>query len=121
MYLAYGICNRAVKVIKIKHKVDMSRQAVQQRANAPPEKLKECRDMIIDLAEETIIDVSITGSKKEKLDAAKTILKTLGKSRGWDEKINVEHSGEMMIKSVKVEHISTGVPLATNESEIETR
>lgn len=121
MYEAYGICNRAVRVIKHRFKIDMSRQAINERANRYPEKIKECREMIIDLGEETIIDVSIKGSKKERLDAAKSILKTLGKSRGWDEKLNIEHSGEMMIKSVKVEHLTTGVPLATNESDIDGR
>lgn len=120
MYKAFGIASRAVKVIKRDFNVDISRQAVSERANADKAKLQECRDMIVDLAEETIIDIQITGNKKERLDASKTVLKTLGRSRGWDEKVSIEHSGEMIVKSVKVEHLTTGVPLATNENEIDT-
>lgn len=121
MYKSYGIMSRAVKVIKRDFQIDITRQAVHDRATKDKAKLQECREAIVDLAEETIIDVSITGNKKERLDASKTILKTLGRSRGWDEKIAIEHSGEMIVKSVKVEHLTTGVPLASNENEIDTQ
>lgn len=120
MFKGYGILSRVIKIIKRDHNVEISRQALSERANKDKAKLQECREAIVDLAEETIIEVSITGNKKERLDASKTILKTLGRSRGWDEKINIEHSGEMIVKSVKVEHLTTGVPLATNENEIDT-
>ena len=119
MYKAYGIASRAVKLIKRDFGVEISRQAVSERSKADKDKLQECREAIVDLAEETIIEVSISGNKKERLDASKTILKTLGKSRGWDEKVSVEHSGEMVIKSVTVEHVSSGVPFANSESEVD--
>jgi len=119
MYKAYGIASRAIKVIKRDFGVEISRQGISERANRDKKKLEECRECIVDLAEETIIEVSITGNKKERLDAAKHITKTLGRSRGWDEKIAIEHSGEMTIKSVTVEHVSSGVPFANNESEVD--
>ncbi len=119
MFKGYGILSRVIKIIKRDHNVEISRQALSERANKDKVKLQECREAIVDLAEETIIEVSITGNKKERLEASKTILKTLGKSRGWDEKVSVEHSGEMIIKSVTVEHVTSGVPFASSESEVD--
>lgn len=118
MYMGYGIISRVIKVIKRDHGVSMSRQAIHERAKKEPEKLNECREIIIDAAEETLLELMMTGDKKTRADMAKTVVKTLGKTRGYVEKTETEHSGELTVTSVTVEHVSTGVPFASSEKEI---
>jgi len=54
---------------------------------------KDERETILDMAESTIL----TGIKDGDLGSARWMLATLGKNRGYTEKVEMEHSGSVVI------------------------
>lgn len=119
MVAALGIPNKAVKIFMRDFNIKISRQAVSVRANKHPARLEECRELIIDTAEEIGLYLLTQGDKRTQAEIYKHITGTLGKRRGYTKQLDVNNSGEVKLTSVKVEHVSTGVPLATSEKEID--
>ncbi|WP_158991683.1 hypothetical protein [Mucilaginibacter sp. L196] len=113
-----GILARTARAIEKKYGISFSRQAVEDRAKRSPDKLNEIRAAAIDDAEEILISLMHTGSEKIRADIVKFYLKTQGKGRGYTERIEQYSTGEFMVKTVYVEHISTGIPLADSEKDV---
>ena len=82
-----GIYSATVKYIKAKFNVEITRQSVRDRALKNPKLLEDIRQEAIDAAEFGMM--SLTGSKNQnvKYRACKFILNTIGKERGYVERI----------------------------------
>lgn len=119
MMLAFGICNRAAKLIKREYGIEISRMAVSVRANKRPDLVAECKAMMFEAAVEVGMDLLHHGDKKLKMEAFKHITTKLGGAFGWSDKVDTKHSGEVVVKTVTVEHKTTGVPFANNEKDIQ--
>jgi len=90
---ACGMYSRAGKIMEQKHGIVLSRQAVKDRADKQPELLKQCREITVEIAEEVIqVAMRQKGDIRSRLDAAKFVLKHLGKDFGWVEHSSVEVS-----------------------------
>lgn len=117
MRRALGNCSKAARYIKKDFDIDITRQAVAARANRNPELLEECKSMMLDTAEEVMMNLLLSSDKKVAADIAKFILKTQGRDRGFVEK--VETSSEVVVKSVNVHIVENNHSFATDESEID--
>lgn len=117
MRRALGNCSKAARLLKKEYDIEISRQAVNARANRNPDLLAECKEILLDTAEEVMMNLLLGGDKKVAADMAKHITKTLGKGRGYTEK--TETSTEVTIKSVRVELIENTHRFAIDESEID--
>lgn len=93
-----GLFTRTVRAIENQFKITITRQSVRERALKQPERYKEILEQNIDIAEEGLHSLMRSKSETVRLKAVELFLKTQGKSRGYVEKQQVEHSGE--VKSV---------------------
>lgn len=93
-----GLFTRTVRAIESQFKITITRQSVRERALKQPERYKEILEQNIDIAEEGLHSLMRSKSETVRLKAVELFLKTQGKSRGYVEKQQVEHSGE--VKSV---------------------
>lgn len=83
---SHGLVGPAAKLLAC------SRQALYQRLQADPELekvLRESREQILDLAESRLFKLVENGN----LAAVTFVLRTIGKSRGYGERIEAEHGG----------------------------
>jgi len=93
-----GLYARTSRAIEKVYGFPMTRQAVRQRAEKYPEELKDIQEQTIDVAEETVLDVMRKGKDRERLDAAKFLLKTIGRIRGYVEKQEIDVVGKTVLK-----------------------
>lgn len=119
MIAAFGICNRAAKIIKRDFGISISRSAVSARANKHPELIDECKAVMFDAAVEVGMDLLHHGDKKIKMEAFKHITTKLGGAFGWATQTDTKHTGEVVVTTVSVEHKTTGVPFANSEKDIQ--
>ena len=74
-----------------------SRQALYQRTRSDPELeqvLRESRERILDLAESRLLELVEKGN----ITAIMFILRTLGRSRGYAERIEAEYTGGVAVR-----------------------
>lgn len=93
-----GLYARTAKVLAKEYGISYTRQGVAKRAQRYPEELKDIQEENIDVAEETLQDIMRRGSETNRLKACELFLKTVGKSRGYVEKQELEHSGGITIQ-----------------------
>lgn len=117
MATAFGICNRAVKILLRDFDIKVSRQAVHVRANKHPARLAECREMMLDAAEEIGMNLLMNGDKRTQSEIYRHITGKLGRKRGYNNDLGGE--GEGAVITVKVEHVTNGVPFAQSEKDID--
>jgi len=82
---AGGLFSRAVRMFESELGVEITRQAVSQRAKKSPELLADIDEETLDITEETIIGI-LRSSKTDtnsKLKAAGMLLSARGKKRGY--------------------------------------
>jgi len=82
-----GLFSRTAKAIQEKYQMEYTRQAVYDRASKRPELLQDIRDENIDIAEAGINDLAVSDNDDIKFKACTFILKTLGKKRGYVERV----------------------------------
>jgi hypothetical protein len=92
-----GLYAVTAKAISETYAVTYTRQAVRQRALEHPEELKDIEEEMADIAEEGLQSLMKDQDPRIKIDAIKFYLKTKGKKRGYVERTEIEHSGEMGI------------------------
>lgn len=85
-----GLYARTVRTIKKEFNVDLTRQAVQQRALLHPEILEDILDENIDIAEEGLQGLMRSDDERIKLKACEIYLKTIGRKRGYVERTESE-------------------------------
>jgi len=95
-----GLFSRTARAIKKQFKIDYSRQAVRDRALKQPEILEDIKEDNIDLAEEGLHSLMRSKNENIKLRSIEMYLKTQGKKRGYIEKQEIEHSGELPITGI---------------------
>lgn len=74
-----------------------SRQAIYKRVQSDPElerALGEARERVIDLAESKLLELVERGN----ITAVTFVLRTLGRSRGYAERIETEHGGGVEVR-----------------------
>lgn len=96
-----GIFSRTAKAIAERYGINYSRQAAQERANKHPEILQDIRDDSLDTAEAGINELMISENDDIKFKSCTFVLKTLGKKRGYVERQEIEHSGQVGVTWVE--------------------
>ena len=89
-----GLYSRTVRMIKKVYDIDISRQAVRERALKHPEELEDIREENIDIAEEGLHGLIRSRNENIKLRACETYLKTIGRTRGYVEGLDLTTKGE---------------------------
>ena len=99
-----GLYSASVNYIKKKWGVDITRQAVKDRAEKSPELLNEVREAAKDKAESVVFDCMSDKNSTVKFKAATYYLDRLGADRGYEVKSTVDHTtkGEKINKEVHV-------------------
>lgn len=97
-----GLYARTARAIRKQYDMPYSRQAVRDRAEKHPEVIADIDEENIDVAEEGLHSLMRSSNERVKLDSIKMYLKTKGKGRGYIEKQQVEHSGEIGISKVNI-------------------
>lgn len=95
-----GLYARTAKAIEEQHSVTFSRQAVRQRALEHPDELKDIEEEVADSAESGLQTLMKDPDPRIKIDAIKFYLKTKGKSRGYVERTETEHSGNLTLHQI---------------------
>lgn len=90
-----GLYARTARAIQKQFNISYTRQAVKIRAEGDREMLNDILDENIDVAEEGIHSLMRSKDERVKMQAVKFYLSTIGKKRGYIEKSEVEHSGEI--------------------------
>lgn len=78
-----GNFGATAKAIEKRFKISYSRQAVRQRALSKPDELNDIVESRLDDAESVMFDLLDSDDKRIKFEAARFILLTQGKSRGY--------------------------------------
>ena len=81
-----GIYGRTVRLIKKSYDIDISRQAVRERAKKRPDELKDIKEECVDIAEEGLHTLMRSKNESVRLKAVQLYLKTIGKKRGYVER-----------------------------------
>jgi len=88
-----GLFARTAKAIEREFGFSYNRTSVKERAEKNPEELKDIREQNIDIAEEGLYDLMRNSTKESiRLEAVKYFLKTIGKTRGYVEKQEIDHT-----------------------------
>jgi len=100
-----GLFARTAKAIKSKFNIEYSRQAVRDRAERFKSELEDIYEENLDIAEEGLHTLMRSKNENVKLRAIELYLKTKGKKRGYQEKIEMETNitglREIVIEPVK--------------------
>lgn len=112
-----GNCSKAARVIKTEYGIEITRQAVHNRAQKNTDLFNECRELLLDTAEEVMMNLMLGSNKAVAADMVKHVTKTLGKTRGFVEK--TENTTEVTVKSVSVQYIENHHTFASDETEID--
>lgn len=95
-----GLYARTARAIESKFGVSYTRQAVKQRAERKPEVLQDIIEQNIDVAEEGLLTLMRTArNENTKLQAIKLYLSTIGRSRGYGDKLELSGPQGGPIKS----------------------
>jgi len=92
-----GLFAKTAQAIREKFKIDYTRQAVRQRALDHKDELEDIEEEALDVAEEGMLSLSKSLDEDIKFKACQFILKTKAKKRGYVERQEIEHSGELGI------------------------
>src|SRR5690606_10614049 len=87
-----GLYARTARAIRHQFNIEYSRQAVANRAEKKPDKLKEIHEENIDVAEEGLFTLMRSSTESIKLRSIELFLKTKGKHRGYIEKTEHDHT-----------------------------
>ena len=87
-----GLYSATAQYIKKKWKIDITRQAIKDRAEKNPELLEEVREASKDKAESVVFDIMTKSNDANRLKAATYYLDRLGTDRGYINKSNVDHT-----------------------------
>lgn len=112
-----GIYARTARAIEKQFNIKYTRQAVRQRAEQNPEELHDIREENIDVAEEGLHSLMRSKDEKTKLQAVKLYLTTIGRNRGYSERLELSGPDGGAIKS---ENTFTGfsfLPAKASEDE----
>ncbi len=89
-----GIYGRTVCLIKKEYDVDISRQAVRDRALKDPDQLKDIKGQNIDIAEEGLHSLMRSKNETIRFKAVQFYLKTIGRDNGYVERQELEVDGD---------------------------
>ncbi len=108
-----GLYARTVRAIKAEFGIVISRQGVRQRALTFPEELEDIAQEGCDIAEEGLTDLMRSASDRIKLRAIEVFLKAKAKDRGYYNRTQFEHTGNIghthsQIKEIPLEDLSKG-------------
>jgi len=84
-----GLFARCSRLIKEKHGVEITRQAIRQRAEKMPERLFEITEISLDNAEEQLLQLFESKNERIRLKAVEFYLKNKGKARGYAERTEI--------------------------------
>ena len=87
-----GLYARTARAIERQLGITYTRQSVKERAEKHPEILNDIKEEVLDIAEEGLVSLMRSRNEPVKLDSTKFILKTKGKSRGYVETQNIDHT-----------------------------
>lgn len=92
-----GLYARTARMIESEFGIKYSRQAVRARAEQFREELEDIEQQNIDIAEEGLHSLMRSKNERVRLRAIEMYLKTKGKKRGYIERQEVDHSGNVSI------------------------
>lgn len=92
-----GIFARAARTIEKEFGITYTRQAVQARAMADQDQLRDILEEGLDIAEETLHDLMRSPLPNIRLKAVELFLKSKGASRGYQQRETVAHTGEVAV------------------------
>jgi len=78
-----GLYSKTMRAIKKQYGIDITRQAIKERAERDQARLDDIRDSVVEVAEDGIFSLAKDKSKYIRLEACSLIARTLGKNRGW--------------------------------------
>ncbi|MFA6974008.1 MAG: hypothetical protein WC238_04715 [Parcubacteria group bacterium] len=84
-----GLYARTARAITEKYGLAYSRQSVRDRAQKFPAEETDIQEQMVDVAEETLIDIMRGKDKKIALRAAESYLKAKGKLRGYGDSLDL--------------------------------
>lgn len=90
-----GLYARTARAITEQFGIPYTRQAVRAKAENFPAELADILEENLDVAEEGLMSLMKSDNETVRLKAIELYLKTQGKKRGYTEKTEVEHSGEI--------------------------
>ena len=90
-----GLFSRTARAIASHLKIKYSRQAVRDRAAKFPNEVADIEEENLDIAEEGLHSLVRSKNENIKLRAIELMLKTKGKKRGYVERQEMAHSGEI--------------------------
>ncbi len=101
-----GIYARTADYIKRQYDVDITRQAVAQRAKMYPDRLEDVRNAIVDVAENVIIGIMEDAKTKRvdiKMRAAEFVLlkSPWGKKRGWSDRNEISFDQTAPLRQIQ--------------------
>jgi hypothetical protein len=97
-----GLFSLTAKAIEEKFKIKYSRQAVRERADRFKDILADIEEENLDIAEAGLKTLMSDEHTPTKLKAIELFLKTKGKRRGYSEKTEIEHSGNVQITGMQI-------------------
>ena len=112
-----GLYARAARIIEKEYGVSYTRQSVKERAERNPEILKDIESENYDIAEEGLHSLMRSKNEGIRFKSVQFYLKTKGKDRGYIERSEVQQ--ETTIKNLDITVLDDGIPLASNEKDIE--
>lgn len=95
---ASGIFGHTSHLIKKNYNIDISRQAVRERALNNLEELEDIRQQSIDLAEYGLLSLMRSKNERIKFKAIEFFLKMKGKERGYTDKVEVSFDNKNNIE-----------------------
>jgi len=111
-----GLYARASRIIEKEYGVSYTRQSVKERAERHPEILKDIESENHDIAEEGLHSLMRSKNERIRFQSVQFYLKTKGKDRGYVERSEIHQ--ETTYKSLDINIIDTGIPLASSEKDI---
>ena len=87
-----GLCTQTALAIEKIYGIKYSRQSVYERTKTHPEIVADIRESCIDSAEGGLQQLMETDDERIKLQALQLYLKTIGKTRGYVEKTEVDNT-----------------------------
>ena len=112
-----GLFSRTAKAIEKQFKIDYTRQAVRERALKFPEELIDIREQNIDVAEDGLFSLMKSDNDNVKMRAIELYLKTIGKARGYVEKVEQQITGGMD-NTLEIKIVKTEFPISSTENDV---
>jgi hypothetical protein len=91
-----GLYNRTARAIEKQYGIELTRQAVRERAMKYPEILKEIQEENVDIAEEGLHSLMRSKNEPVRFRAIELYLKTRGRSRGYVTESNLKIDFDQM-------------------------